>query len=49
MVIESHPSHQSLFGYVEKDLPPHLSVRAGSYQEAAGGFLIINAEETVDN
>ena len=49
LVIESHPSHQSLFGYIEKDLPPHMSVRSGSYQEASGGFLLLNAEETVDN
>ena len=49
LVIESHPSHQSLFGYMEKDLPPHLSVRAGSYQEASGGFLVLNAGETVEN
>lgn len=49
LVIESHPSHQSLFGYIEKDLPPHMSVRCGSYQEAAGGFLVLDAGETVNN
>ena len=45
-VIEAHPSHKSLFGFAEKDKAPHLSVRIGSYQAAAGGFLILNAEET---
>ena len=44
-IIETHPSHQSLFGLIRKDLPPHLSIEAGSYQRAAGGFLIMNAEE----
>ena len=44
-IIETHPSHQSLFGIVNKDLPPHLSIEIGSYQRAAGGFLIMNAEE----
>ena len=44
-IIESHPSHQSLFGTAERSRFPHLSVRLGSYQEAAGGFLIMDAEE----
>ena len=44
-VIEMHPSHRSLFGTVTENRPPHLSVSIGSYQRAAGGFLIINAEE----
>ncbi len=44
-IIETHPSHQSLFGLVEHNLPPHLSIEIGSYQRAAGGFLIMNAEE----
>ncbi len=47
LVIETHPSHSSLFGLVEKDEEPHLSIRVGSYQEAAGGFLVLNAEELV--
>ncbi|MGN1163208.1 MAG: AAA family ATPase, partial [Candidatus Ornithospirochaeta sp.] len=45
LVIEAHPSRQSLFGYMEKDLPPHMAVRIGSYQEAAGGFLVLDAGE----
>ena len=45
IIIETHPSHESLFGLVKKDCPPHLSIEIGSYQRAAGGFLIMNAEE----
>ena len=44
-IIETHPSHQSLFGLVANGPAPHLSIRIGSYQRAAGGFLIMNAEE----
>ena len=44
-IIETHPSHQSLFGLIEKDMPPHLAIRTGSYQSASGGYLIMNAEE----
>ena len=49
LVIESHPSRESLFGYVEKGLPPHLSIRSGSYQKASGGFLVLDAGEIVGN
>ncbi|MBQ2258994.1 MAG: AAA family ATPase, partial [Spirochaetales bacterium] len=49
LVIETHPSHSSLFGSIEKDLEPHLSVRVGSYQEASGGFLVLNAAEIVED
>lgn len=49
LVIETHPSHTSLFGFIEKDLPPHLAIRVGSYQEASDGFLVLNAKEIVDN
>ena len=44
-IIEAHPSHQSLFGMTERNMPPYLAIRIGSYQKAAGGFLIMNAEE----
>ena len=44
-IIETHPSHQSLFGSAESGASAHLSVRPGSYQAAAGGFLIMDAEE----
>ena len=44
-IIETHPSHQSLFGLIEKDMPPHLAIRTGSYQSASDGYLIMNAEE----
>ncbi len=49
LIIETHPSHSSLFGFIEKDLPAHLAIRVGSYQEAAGGFLVLNAKEIVEN
>ncbi len=49
LVIETHPSHSSLFGSNEKDMEPHLSVKIGSYQEAAGGFLVLNAAEIVED
>lgn len=45
LVIESHPSHDSLFGFINKDKAPHLAIEIGSYQMALGGFLVINAEE----
>ncbi len=45
LVIESHPSHDSLFGFINKDKRPHLAIEIGSYQMALGGFLVINAEE----
>ncbi len=48
-IIETHPSHKSLFGFAEKDRAAHLSVRIGSYQRAAGGFLILNAEEVAED
>ena len=44
-IVESHPSHRSLFGFAEEGKAPHLSIHIGSYQAAAGGFLIVNAEE----
>lgn len=46
LVIESHPSHDALFGFAEKDeKDAHLAYNIGSYQMAAGGFLVLNAEE----
>lgn len=49
VVIETHPSHQSLFGHTSDSRPQHLAVRIGSYQAAAGGFLVMRAEEIVSN
>ncbi len=50
LVIETHPSRASLFGFIEKDEEePHLAVRIGSYQEAAGGFLVLSAGEIIGN
>ena len=48
-IIEAQPSHKSLFGFAEKDRASHLSVRIGSYQAAAGGFLILTAEEITED
>ncbi len=45
LVIESHPSHDSLFGFIKKDMEPHLAIELGSYQNASGGFLMLSAEE----
>lgn len=50
LIIETHPSKASLFGFTEKDeVSPHLSLRCGSYQEAAGGFLVLRADEVVSS
>ncbi len=50
LVIETHPSRSSLFGFTEKDEgDAHLSIRLGSYQEASGGFLVLSASEIIDN
>ncbi len=46
LVIESHPSHDGLFGFREKEeKDAHLSYNIGSYQMASGGFLVLSAEE----
>lgn len=44
-IIESHPSHRSLFGSADSKAAPHLSIQIGSYQAASGGFLILDAGE----
>ena len=44
-LIETHPSHDSLFGFIEENKSAHLAIRLGSYQLASGGYLILNAEE----
>ena len=50
LVVETHPSRTSLFGFIEKEeSAPHLSVRCGSYQEASGGFLVLSASEICEN
>ena len=48
-IIEAHPSHKSLFGLADKESSSHLSIRIGSYQAAAGGFLILTAEEVAED
>ncbi len=50
LVVETHPSRSSLFGFIEKDeSAAHLAVRCGSYQEAGGGFLVLSASEICEN
>ena len=48
-IIESHPSHRSLFGSIDEKAAPHLAIRPGSYQLAAGGYLILDAEEVTSD
>ncbi|AEV29844.1 putative ATP-dependent protease [Sphaerochaeta pleomorpha str. Grapes] len=46
LVIESHPTFSNLFGSVDAHQSNyHLALHAGSLLEAAGGFIVINAEE----
>ena len=45
-IIDSHPSFTNLFGYYDKSVKtPHMGIRVGSYAKAAGGFLVLTAEE----
>ncbi len=43
-IIESHPSFENLFGWYD-GTSGHMGIHIGSYQAAAGGFLVITAEE----
>lgn len=45
VLLETHPSHDSLFGFVESGMSEHMGIRLGSYQLASGGYLIMSAEE----
>lgn len=46
LIIESHPSFENLFGYYDdKSKANHLGLNLGSFQKAAGGFLVLTAEE----
>lgn len=47
LVIETHPSKESLFGFIDSKKENHMGIHIGSYQEAAGGFLVLNGEELV--
>ena len=49
LVIETHPSKESLFGFIDSKNENHMGIHIGSYQEAAGGFLVLNAEEITSN
>lgn len=43
-IIESHPSFENLFGYYDGS-SGHMGIHIGSYHRAAGGFLVLTAEE----
>ncbi|MFA7118373.1 MAG: AAA family ATPase [Sphaerochaetaceae bacterium] len=48
-VVETHPSFTNLFGSVDKEYKfAHLALHAGSLLRSSGGFLIINAEQIID-
>lgn len=49
LVIETHPSKESLFGFIDGKKESHMGIHIGSYQEASGGFLVLNAEEITAN
>ncbi|OQX84535.1 MAG: ATP-dependent protease [Candidatus Latescibacteria bacterium 4484_7] len=50
VVIENFPSYKNLFGTIERDFTlhgiaraDHMSIRAGSFHRANGGYLVLNA------
>ena len=46
LIIDSHPSFEKLFGYYDKEAEyPQDGINLGSYARAAGGFLVLTAEE----
>ncbi len=52
LVVETHPTFANLFGSVDRFTDgnddrhlPYRSIHAGSLLEAAGGFMVINAEQ----
>jgi len=46
LIVEAHPTHENVFGYYDKNAAwPHMGIRPGSYERAAGGFLVLTAEE----
>lgn len=54
VVLENHPSVGNLFGFVESrpdddgdTRSAYLKIRAGSYLEASGGFLVLRAEDVL--
>jgi lon-related putative ATP-dependent protease len=54
VVFESHPSAANLFGFIEphsedsgETRSSYLRIRAGSYLQASGGFLVLRAEDVV--
>lgn len=56
VVFESHPSAANLFGFIEphaedagETRSSYLRIRAGSYLQASGGFLVLRAEDIVSD
>jgi len=54
VVIENHPTASNLFGFVEPrpedendTRSAYLRIRAGSFLQAAGGFLVLRAEDVL--
>jgi predicted ATP-dependent protease len=54
VIFESHPSAANLFGFIEphsedsgETRSSYLRIRAGSYLQASGGFLVLRAEDVV--
>lgn len=50
VVIENFPNYRNLFGAIEREVAiggftkaDHMSIRAGSFHRANGGFLVLNA------
>ena len=50
VVIENFPNLRNVFGIIERDFTPsgwsrpdHMSIRAGSFHRANGGYLVMNA------
>ncbi|MCW3982122.1 MAG: Lon protease family protein, partial [Candidatus Bathyarchaeota archaeon] len=55
VVMELNPTHQNLFGRIEKEAQfgvlttDHTMIRAGSLHRANGGYLVIPAEDLIRN
>lgn len=46
LIIDTHPTFANLFGYYDKEAPSvPEGIHLGSYGKAAGGFLVLTAEE----
>jgi ATP-dependent Lon protease len=54
VIIENFPTLRNLFGVIERDFTyggfskaDHMSIRAGSFHRANGGYLVLNALDTL--